>query len=69
MTEQRFNNPLLKRWKSLLCRQQMPTQIRTEAAKARLKLGEARLETFNQDDVFIQVIEDKDGVVVLDYDY
>lgn len=47
----------------------MPTQIRVAAAKARLELGEARLLTFNKDDVHIEAIQDKDGTVVLDYDY
>ena len=47
----------------------LATQIRVEAAKARLALGEARLIEGNDGDVTIKAIQDKDGVVVLDYDY
>jgi hypothetical protein len=47
----------------------MPTQIRVEAAKARLKLGEARLLRSSDGDVYLEAIQDKDGIVILDYDY
>ena len=54
---------------SALQKVDMPTQIRTEAAKARLKLGEARLIKFNEDNVYLEAIQDKDGTVILDFDY
>ena len=45
------------------------TQLRVEAAKARLSLGEAVLIKSNDGDVCLEAIQDKDGIVVLDYDY
>lgn len=47
----------------------LATQLRVEAAKARLKLGEARLIESSDGDVTLRAIQDKDGVVLLDYDY
>ena len=47
----------------------LATPLRIEAAKARLKLGEARMITSTDSDVTLEAIQDKDGVVVLDYDY
>lgn len=47
----------------------MPTQIRVEAAFACLKMGEARLLKLNTDDVRVEAILDKDGIVILDFDY
>lgn len=47
----------------------LATQLRVEAAKARLELGEAKYIKSNDGDVYIEAIQDKDGIVVLDHDY
>lgn len=58
-------HPVLSAFKKI----DMATQIRVEAAKARLELGEARLIEVNEDGVYVRAIQDKDGTVVLDFDY
>lgn len=47
----------------------LATQIRVEAAKARLAMGEAKYIKTNDGDVYLEAIQDKDGVVILDHDY
>lgn len=45
------------------------TPLRTEAALARVQLGEANFHEVNDGDVYVKFIHDKGGIVVLDYDY